>query len=242
MSGMPARKPLLTTATLSLLLLTASFVSAQEATNSQISNQETGTEASPVSFLIQGPPQPPRWSLQIKGGDFEPDLDEWQTFFGEETADEIGMAFAYKLKRWLEVGVAVDYIRDKGTGRLPLNDGVGGSVTYNLFPVHAYVLLRGIFHENQRIVPYIGGGFTRAYYRQKIDNQASRRGDADGEHTRAGLQILLDWVDRDGASGLQSEAGINNTYLILEVRKFSAELEDIELGGESAMIGLLFEF
>jgi hypothetical protein len=36
--------------------------------------------------------------------------------------------------------------------------------------------------------------------------------------------------------------GINNTYLILEVKKFSADVEGIELGGESAMIGLLFEF
>lgn len=237
MIGLAIRKLIAAATTLSLLLA-CPVVSAQEPDDSPIIMPED----SPASYLVEGPPKPPRWSLEIKGGDFEPDLDEWQTFFGEETSNEIGIAFAFKLKRWLEVGAAVDYIRDKGTGQLPLNDDVGGNVTYNLFPAHVYVLLRGIFHENQRIVPYVGGGFTRAYYRQKIDNQSSRRGETDGEHTRAGLQILLDWIDQDGASGLQSETGINNTYLILEVKKFSADVEGIELGGESAMVGLLFEF
>lgn len=240
MTGVTARNPL-ATATLSLLLLTASVVSAQETTDPQAPAPDIVTDSN-MRFLTEGPAKLPRWSLEIKGGDFEPDIEEWQTFFGEETADEIGLAFAYKIKRWLEVGASVDYIRDKGVGRLPLNDATGGSVTYNLFPANVYVVLRGIFHENQRFVPYIGGGFTRAYYRQKIDNQASRRGHTDGEHVRAGLQILLDWIDRGGSSSLEDEAGINNTYLILEVKKLSAELDEVELGGESAMIGLLFEF
>lgn len=241
----------LTALLLSMLLIVPAAVSAQETDNPEIPDLEVELEAQQVvepetpqnlAYFVGAPEKPPRWSLEIKGGDFEPDLDEWRRFFGDETASEFGVAFGYKLTRWLEVGLEADYIRDKGAGRLPSNDTVGGSVTYNLFPAHVYVLVRGIFHENQRFVPYVGGGFTRAYYRQKIDNQASRRGDTDGEHARAGLQILLDWIDRGSAGSMQSELGVNNTYLILEVQKFSAEIDGIELGGESAMVGFLFEF
>lgn len=225
-----------------MLLLSPGAMAQQETADPGISMPEheiTSSENSPFSMYAE---QPPRWSIEIKGGDFEPDLDDWRRFFGDDTASELGVAVAYKLKRWLEVGLEADYIHDKGVGQLPLNNTTGGSVTYELFPAHAYVLVRGIFHENQRFVPYVGGGFTRAFYREKIRNQATRRGDTDGEHVRAGLQILLDWIDRDGASSLAGELGVNHTYLTLEVQKFSAEIDGVELGGESTMVGFLFEF
>lgn len=227
-------------ASLLILLIVAAGVSAQETTEPESS---TGVKTpQDLPFSMYAPVQPPRWSMEIKAGDFEPDLDDWQRFYGDEQTDEIGIAVAYKIIRWLEVGMAVDYMDDKGSGQLPISDTVGGNVTYELYPAHVYVLLRGLFHENQRFVPYIGGGFTRAFYRQQIDNQPTRRGDADGEHVRAGLQILLDWVDRDGASSMENDLGVNNTYLTFEIKKFSAEVDGVELGGESAMIGLLFEF
>lgn len=228
---------------LSLLLIVSSGTLAQETADPDLSMSEHEiTSPEDLPFSVSEPPNPPHWSFEIKGGDFEPELDDWQRFFGDDTSSELGVAVAYKLTRWLEVGLEADYIRDNGVGQLPLNNTTGGSVTYNLFPAHVYVLVRGIFHENQRFVPYVGGGFTRAFYREEIRNQATRRGDTDGEHVRAGLQILLDWIDQDGATSISSELGVNNTYLTLEVQKLSAELDGVELGGESAMIGLLFEF
>lgn len=228
---------------LALLLIVPPGVMAQEtaAPDNSIPEHEM-LSPEDLPFSMSEPPKPPHWSFEIKGGRFEPELDDWQRFFGDDTTSELGVALAYKLKRWLEVGLEADYIHDKGVGQLPLNNTTGGSVTYNLFPANVYVLVRGVFHENQRFVPYIGGGFTRAFYQEKIRNQTTRRGDTNGEHVRAGLQILLDWIDPDGASSLGGELGINNTYLILEVKKFSAEVDGIELGGKSATIGFLFEF
>lgn len=229
--------------TLSLLLSLPAGISAQESVEPDIPEPEPEFEIlRDVPFSPREPDLPPHWSAEIKTGEFEPDIRDWQTFYGDESADETGVAVAYKVLRWLEVGLEFDYVRDSGTGQLSLDQTLGGDVTFNLYPVHAYVLLRGIFHENQRIVPYVGGGSTRAYYRIEIDNQPSRRGDTDGEHVRAGLQILLDWLDREGASRFEEDIGVDNTYLILEAREFSAEIDGIELGGRSAMIGLLFEF
>jgi hypothetical protein len=194
------------------------------------------------SFYADNALPPPRWSLEFKYGEFTPDIEDWETYFGDESTKQIGFGFAYKIFRWFEAGLEGNYIRDKGQGYLPLNDTLGGDVTYNLYPAHAYVLLRGIFFEDQWVVPYIGGGYSKVWYRQEIDNQGSSRGNTDGNHVRGGIQILLDWIDPGGAAAMESDSAISNTYLVIEAQRFSAELDGIELGGDSVMVGLLFEF
>jgi opacity protein-like surface antigen len=183
----------------------------------------------------------PRWSAEIMSGRFEPELEDWATFYGDDEMRQLGFGLGYKLLRQVEVGLAVDYMHDKGVGRLPLNDSFGGEVDFQLYPAHLYVLLRGVFFENQWVVPYVGGGLTRAYYRQAVDNQSSVRGKADGDHTRFGLQILLDALDGGNAAGFEEES-VDNTYLVIERLSFSAEFDGIELGGDSVRLGLVFEF
>jgi hypothetical protein len=183
----------------------------------------------------------PYWTVEIKGGNFEPELEEWETFYGDDRTDQSGLSVGYKFLRQVEVGLAIDYIKDKGVGTLPISGELGGEVEFELYPAHLHLTLRGIFFENQWVVPYVGGGVTRVYYRQAIENQASVRGKVEGDHTRAGLQFLLDWMDTGSASGFEEE-GVENTYLTVEVLSFSAEIDGIELGGESKMIGLAFEF
>jgi hypothetical protein len=165
----------------------------------------------------------PRWSAEIMSGRFEPELEDWATFYGDDEMRQLGFGLGYKLLRQVEVGLAVDYMHDQ------------------LYPAHLYVLLRGVFFENQWVVPYVGGGLTRAYYRQAVDNQSSVRGKADGDHTRFGLQILLDALDGGNAAGFEEES-VDNTYLVIERLSFSAEFDGIELGGDSVRLGLVFEF
>jgi hypothetical protein len=207
--------------------------------------QPPGVTGEPEPVQPQESPYPaasrPDWRLEIKGGDFEPELEEWARFYGKDHTDQAGISVAYKFLPQVEVGLEVDYIHDKGVGTLPQSGNLGGEVDSQLYPAHLYVLLRGIFFENQWVVPYVGGGATRVYYRQDIDNQASVRGKVNGDHVRAGLQILLDWFDSGSAAGFEEE-GVENTYLTVEAVSFSAELDGIELGGESMMFGLAFEF
>ncbi|HEX5057534.1 MAG TPA: MXAN_2562 family outer membrane beta-barrel protein [Gammaproteobacteria bacterium] len=180
------------------------------------------------------------WSAEVRTGRFEPELEEWATYYGDTKADVLGLSLAWKFLRQVEVGLAIDYIEDKGVGTLP-NGAFGGEVDFHMYPAHLYVMLRGVFFENQWVVPYAGGGLSRVYYRQEIDNQSSVRGHADGDHTRYGLQFLLDGIDPGNAAGFEEE-GVENTYLFIEKLSYSAELQGVELGGDSTMFGLLFEF
>lgn len=192
----------------------------------------------------------PLWSFEFKGGRYHPVIDGYSDYFGRNRADELSFALARKVFRVFEAGVEVGRVHDKGVGGLPLNAAsggpitTGGTVTYDLYPVHAYITVRGVFYENQWVVPYIGGGLTREYYQQRIVGQSTAKGHASGSHTRAGLQFLLDRLSGGDAANLQSSFGIDNTYLFIEQQTIKAEVKsvNIDLGGKVYLLGLLFEF
>ena len=70
-------------------------------------------------------------------------------------------------------------------------------MAYGIAPVNIFILLRGVLDEDQWVVPYAGGGFTRLYYKEKIESQGTVNGSVDGYHVRGGLQFLLDAWTRE---------------------------------------------
>jgi hypothetical protein len=152
--------------------------------------------------------------------------------------------------------VAIGRIRDGGQGLAPLHSAAtgtagttiyGGHISYQLFPVNVFVVLRGVFSENQWVVPYIGGGWTRMYYKEVISLQPTVKGYTDGSHVRAGLQLLLDVFDERAATNMFRDYGVFHTYLFVEGQRTRAMINDltgksIDLGGTSVLGGLLFEF
>lgn len=189
----------------------------------------------------------PHWSFEFKGGMFYPDIENWKNYYGSDKTSHYAATLAYKLFRQLEVGVEGGYIRDKGQGLAPGHGMPAGSVTYELFPLEAFILLRGVFSERQWLVPYVGGGWTRMYYLEKIEFQGTIKGYTDGYHGRAGIQILLDGLDQDAANSFYLDYGVQHTYLFVEAQYIRAMIEDlsgqaINLGGTSFLAGLLFEF
>ena len=186
----------------------------------------------------------PHWSFEAKGGNFAPSLPNWQQFYGKRSEPEYGFALSYKLLRQIEVGVEAGTMHAKGSAYAPLHGTASGSVTYDLYPVNAFILLRGIVTEGQWVVPYVGGGFTRMYYQEKVEGQGTTRGSADGNHYRGGLQFLLDGVDPDAANGLYLDYGVFHTYFFVEAEKTVAKVKSVsvDLGGTAYLMGLLFEY
>ncbi len=184
----------------------------------------------------------PNWSFEMKAGLFAPSLSNWARYYGKRDMPEYALAVAYKLKRQIEIGVEGGFLRDKGQGFAPLHNIMTGSVEYTLYPVNVFVLLRGVFNENQWIVPYAGGGYTRMYYRETIEGQDTVSGSANGYHARGGLQFLLDGLDQSAANNMYMDYGIFHTYLFIEAKYTDAVVSGINLGGTSYLAGFLFEF
>jgi hypothetical protein len=189
----------------------------------------------------------PHWSLELKGGVFIPAIDNWASYYGRRDIAEYGGSLAYKIIRQIEAGLEGSYIKDKGRGLAPLHGIVTGDVTYELAPLNVFVLARGVFSENQVLIPYAGGGWTRMYYREKVQYQGDIKGSTDGYHFRAGLQLVLDSMDPRAASNMYMDYGVFHSSLFLEARSIRAMITDlngtsVNLGGTSWLGGLLFEF
>lgn len=187
----------------------------------------------------------PHWSFEFKGGYFYPEIDNWKTFYGQDRTSQYAGSLAYKLLRQVEAGIELGYIFDRGRGYAPLNNIMTGRVKYELAPINAFVLLRGIFTEGQWLVPYVGGGYTKLLYRESIEGQGTVRGSVAGSHARAGLQLLLDELDPSAANNLYQDYGVLHTYFFVELEMTRARLDSptvVDLGGKSYLAGFLFEF
>jgi hypothetical protein len=192
-------------------------------------------------------PDRPHWSLELKGGYFQPAADNWATYYGDDKTWQIGGSVAYKLVRQLEAGIEGGLARDRGTGYAPLNGILTGEVQYDVFPLNIFLLVRGVFREQQWLVPYAGGGYTRMYYREKIEGQGTVRGSTNGYHARGGIQLLLDGLDTGAANNMYLDYGIHHTYLFFEAQYIRANANtvgggSVDLGGISYLGGFLFEF
>jgi hypothetical protein len=185
---------------------------------------------------------PPHWSFEVKGGIFEPALSNWSQYYSERYMPEFAMSLAYKIVRQVEIGFEGGYLTAHGTAVAPLHGIAAGSVNYNLFPASAFLLFRGVLREEQVIVPYVGGGYTKIFYNEEVQNQATVKGSADGYNLRGGLQFLLDGLDTSAANNLEMNYGINHTYLFVEVQYIHAVTASNNLGGTGYLAGLLFEF
>ena len=194
-------------------------------------------------------PDRPHWSLELKGGVFLPDTANWSTFYGSSYSGEYGGALAYKVLRQVEVGVAGSYFSASGTGQLPLHgtQAQGGEVTFERAPLDVFVLARGVFNEDQLLVPYVAGGYTRLFYREEVKGQGTTKGSVNGYHARGGVEVLLDGLEPSASRSLYQDYGIHHTYLFLEGKYLHAQADtlpsgSVNIGGTSCLGGFLFEF
>ncbi len=197
--------------------------------------------AFPVSGFAKDVLNTPRWSFELKGGYFEPALERWAEFYGEDRMSQFNLLLAYKLTRFLDIGFETGYRRDSGKGYLEVSSTLGGEVDYENYPVGLFAVIRGVFSEDQWLVPYMGGGFGRIYYKTAIEYQDSVRGAVNGYNARVGVQLLLDVFDKSLANSSRKDYGLHNTYLTLEIQK-SRVRGSVDLGGSHYLAGLLFEF
>lgn len=196
-----------------------------------------------VAFGAEPAQRKPTWSIEAKGGRFTPDVERWSDYYGSDDTEHIAFSLSWKLLRMLEIGIDGQRMQATGVGTLPLNGVNGERVVYRLYPLQMGVTFRALFYEEQIVVPYVGGGWSRVYYDIEIDGQDDTKGSVDGYYARAGLQFLLDPLDRADAANLRLY-GIENTYWIVEAQQLTArdDTANADIGGQSWLTGLLFEF
>lgn len=186
----------------------------------------------------------PRWSLELKGGIFEPSIKDWSSYYGKKDMPQYAVALAYRLLPQIEIGAGAGLMMTKGSGREVFHGDPSGSVNYDLFPLEVFGTLRGVVADDQWLVPYVGIGWTRMYYYEKVKGGQAIHGFGDGYLARVGLEISLNRLDPSAANGMYEDYGVYRTALFLETEYTHAVVSSgsINIGGTAYMVGLRFEF
>jgi opacity protein-like surface antigen len=182
----------------------------------------------------------PRWTYELRGAYFEPDLEQFGAFYGDDADSVLGIAGTYRLRDWLELGGEYGFMEETGVGLLTESGALGGTVELRLNPAHVFANM--IFQRSidQRVVPYVGAGLMVMRYEQKVDFQDDIEGRTDaGWSARAGARFL---IKAHQPSGTASGGPHWRALAFLEAQHMSAEVDDIDLGGNAVVIGFRMEF
>lgn len=189
----------------------------------------------------------PRWAYDLRGGYIEPDLDDFKTFYGDDTETYFSLAGSYRFRDWLEVGGELSHMKADGVGFLTTSQQLGGDVKYRLNPVQIYANFIFEGQPERRVVPYVGLGLMSAYYKQEIEQQPDRNGHSDlGYSARVGLRFRVATHGPVTSEPVRNDSPYWRAFIVLEAQHMSAEVgneaETIDLGGEAYMLGFRMEF
>ena len=184
----------------------------------------------------------PRWTYELRGIYFRPDLPQFSTFYGNDHSTYFGIAGTYRLLDRLELGGEYGLMKEHGVG-VQTNSGLlGGSVEYRLDSFHVFA--NWIFQNEptQRVVPYVGAGLLVMRYEQTVELQPKIEGRTDpGWSARAGVRFQVASVGPVPRSS-STESSYWRAYMFLEAQHMSAKVDGQNLGGDAAVLGFRMEF
>jgi hypothetical protein len=131
--------------------------------------------------------------------------------------------FGPQLFRIVDLDFQVGFLQHVAS-RVDANGEASGDTTMlTIWPLGVSGAIRGQFLDEQVLVPYVRGGFDAAVYDERWDDGSGSKtkvkGVKSGMHYGLGLSLLLDTLGRDRASLLESQTGINDTFLTVEWRR-----------------------
>lgn len=147
----------------------------------------------------------------------------------------------------LGIGAGIGYMRDGGYGVFA-SDQTPSQLrfSFQVIPARATLYYRADYFKSQFFVPFGEFGYDYYYFNENSSGGGhSFSGGRDGYHYGGGLQFLLDIFDKKNAGSMDTDYGVNNTFLSLEYR--ISKVNDFGKGvwdfsSKTWFAGLMFEF
>lgn len=115
--------------------------------------------------------------------------------------------------------------------------------TFLMVPLQASVIYRFQFADNQWLVPFVeGGGGYYGIVELRDDSKAPKFGGSPVAVAAGGVNILLDWLDRQAVRQLDADYGINHVWLSLQYRQIIGMKEDLKISSNLITAGFTFDF
>jgi hypothetical protein len=214
---------------------------------------------------------PQRWAFELRLGPYSPNIDEelsgpaeerpHQKFFGTKTRLMFQAELDYQFFRRFgsaAVSAQLGYFREKGKALIeadgsPSNDDTSLALTPFALGI-VYRMDEAARRWNIPVVPYgkVGLGYTLWNIQNGNGDTAhsplggTGRGATPGWYAAGGIALLLDFLDTSASRALDSDTGVNHTYLFLEGAHYElsglGRKNMLHVGDTTWFAGLLFEF
>jgi hypothetical protein len=255
------RGRLLALAPFALAALSSRPAQAQDQAGSQ---QEADEIAALFASGAPHGPSPANWNLELRFGPYRPDVDSefeargvtarpYQQVFGSGNHLMTGLELDRQVIHrhgTLAVGVGLSYFRVSAASLgADLQTRTGDQTALRLTPLSATLVYRAsMIPERTKlpIAPYVKLGLDCTLWSMsETSKTASIDGASYGWHAAAGVALLLDVLDPDGAVDLDFETGINHTSAFFEVTYVGTGLgfggAQLQVGDATWLAGLMLE-
>jgi hypothetical protein len=208
-----------------------------------------------------------RWAIEVRFGPYKPEVDSefngaaspYQTYFGDERSLFFQAELDYQFLRvfgTLAVGAQVGYMRQSGSALTEAGTPSGDTTKLWVVPTSLQLVYRmdeAAIRLGIPLAPYVKAGLNYTLWRITDGNgNVARlggfkaRGATPGWQAAAGMALLLDFIDPASSRALDSETGLNHTYVFVEVARYEASgfgsKKALRLGDTTWCAGLMFEF
>jgi hypothetical protein len=211
---------------------------------------------------------PQHWALELRFGPYSPDVDA--EFKGG--ADPHKQYFSNKHHLMFQVELDYQFFHRFGSAAVSAQAGYfheqakakdlagnsSGDSTGLLLVPTALQLVYRMDEASRRLsiplVPYAKLGLNYTIWRVTDANGDTARasdgkkglGGTPGWQAAAGVALLLDFIDAGSSRALDSETGVNHTYVFAEVARYEASglgrKNALHVGDSTWSVGLMFEF
>jgi hypothetical protein len=191
---------------------------------------------------VLGGIESPRWTYEFRGVYFRPNLEDFETFYGDDHSSYLGLAGTYRFRDRLELGGEYGLMEENGVGVLSNSGTLGGSVELRLDQFHVFT--NWIFQNEptQRVVPYLGAGLLVVHYQENVDLQPKIQGRTDlGWSGRAGVRFRIG-SHGPTVGGGSGDSPYWRSFVFLEAQRLSAKVDNVDLGGDTVVLGFRMEF
>jgi hypothetical protein len=205
--------------------------------------------------------------LELRFGPYSPKIDEnitsptYQEFFGDGRRYQFGIELDWQAWRapylgTLGVGLGWSYTQMSAPNRIPLgapsiDEPISQESSLNIMPFYLVGVLRiDTLARNFKVplVPYGKFGLAHAFWWVNdgigtADNNAgiSGKDTSTGTQTAIGAMFLLDVLESSAARTLDSEGGVNNSYIFLEWSMSNFSGDQMNVGSNNWVTGFAFE-
>jgi hypothetical protein len=212
---------------------------------------------------------PQNWAIELRFGPYLPEIDSefagaenppYQKYFGSKSRVMFQLEVDYQFTHVFgsaAVGAQVGYFTNTAKAKDNAGGDSGDKTRLLLVPMALQLVYRmdeAALRWSIPLVPYVKVGLSYSMWRitdangdlARSDSGEAGKGGTPGWQAAAGIALLLDFIDPASARALDSETGVNHTYVFAEVARYAASglgrKKALHVGDSTWVLGLMFEF